>query len=301
MSKYTIVDNLDEDKPIPGQKYGLYSFLSPEGIANCNIRGFKNRGSFDTLKEAEEEAKKIEQEDKYFKIFIGENFKWLEFDPPSTKVEMGVKTSNPDHQKLLDAQHKMRMDKLNAVATKKKERIDKQEKGRKEVIEESKKAGAASSAVEKRRNKKQEEKQLATSTDKQSATPTEKKEEKRLTVQKNTRAAAAEKIRERMRKRLASNQNKKSLESLDRETLAKDNRSNTKTNAKSITPATTANTFVKTQSNANDKNKMDLDTKSKVVGKITSELEDQKTKLAEADKNIENIKQLLAKRRAEKK
>jgi len=43
-----------------------------------------------------------------------------------------------------------------------------------------------------------------------------------------------------------------------------------------------------------------LDKKIKVVGKASNDIADKKAKLAEADKNIENIKQLMAKRRAAK-
>jgi len=46
MSNKVEVDYLTEDRPIPGQEYGVYSFLSPEGIKGCNVRAFKNRGNF---------------------------------------------------------------------------------------------------------------------------------------------------------------------------------------------------------------------------------------------------------------
>ena len=34
------IDYLDEDPPMESQKWICVSFLSPEGIKNCNIRGF---------------------------------------------------------------------------------------------------------------------------------------------------------------------------------------------------------------------------------------------------------------------
>lgn len=255
LSKYTMVDNLSEDKPIPGQLFCLFSFLSPEGVMNCNVRAVKFRGAYPTKKEALEAAKLLEQDDEYFKIFIGDTGKWLDFDPPASKVEEEM-SSDPKYQAILDAQRKMRMNKINALAGKHMDNMDKKESGKKEVIEESKKAGAAVSVVEKQRNKKQEK--------------AEKKEEKRQNVKPNARAVAAEKIKERMRKRLGKTQNKKALDSLD------------------------------DKNEANNK-KEDLDNKAKVIGKISSDIEEQQYKLSEADKNIQNIKQLLAKKKAEKK
>ena len=55
MKKYTKVDNLDEDS-FAG--FYLVSFISPEGIMNCNVRGlklrtYKNKVVFQTLEEAQ--------------------------------------------------------------------------------------------------------------------------------------------------------------------------------------------------------------------------------------------------------
>ena len=35
------IDFLKEDPALPNQKYVLLSFLSPEGIKNCKVRGLK--------------------------------------------------------------------------------------------------------------------------------------------------------------------------------------------------------------------------------------------------------------------
>ena len=157
LSKYTIVDadHLDEDAPIKGQEYCLFSFMSPEGIMNCNVRSVKFRGAFASMVEAEKKAKELEKTDKYFKIFIGDSGKWLDFDPPASRVDREM-SSNKEHQKILDVQRKQRMDKINALAGKHKEMLDKKDKGKSERISESKKAGAANDAVEKQRTKKQE-------------------------------------------------------------------------------------------------------------------------------------------------
>ena len=157
LSNYTVVDadHLSEDPVIPGQQYCLLSFMSPEGIMNCNVRAVKFRGAFPSLKEAQKHAEKLEKEDKYFKILAGETGKWLDFDPPAAKVEKEV-SSNKEYQKILDAQTKQRMDKLNTLAKKHKDIVDKKDKGKEARKTEANKAVAASDAVEKHNIKKQE-------------------------------------------------------------------------------------------------------------------------------------------------
>jgi hypothetical protein len=159
-SGHTILDadHLDVDEPIRGQEYCLFSFMSPEGIMNCNIRALKFRGAFPTLEKANEKAKELEKTDKYFKIFVGESGKWLDFDPPINKVEREM-SSNKEHQKILDAQQKQRMDKINALAGKHKEIVDKKEKGEKERTDEIKKMSVANAEIEKRKEDNKETKE----------------------------------------------------------------------------------------------------------------------------------------------
>jgi len=158
LSKYTVIeaDHLDEDKPIKGQEWCLLSFMSPEGIMNCNVRSVKFRGAFSSLEEANKKVAELEEQDKYFKIFAGESGKWLDFDPPDSHVEE-EKSTNPEYQKRLAQQKKQRMDKINNLCGKTKEMVDKKDKGRKERIDESKKASAANDAVDKQRTKKTRE------------------------------------------------------------------------------------------------------------------------------------------------
>ena len=151
-SKYTLVDHLDEDTTIKGQEWSVFSFLSPEGIMNCDIRAFKFRGAFGTEEAAKEYAAKLEQTDKYFKIFVGESFKWVEFNPPEHKVGK-VLTSDKHQQQILESQAKHRMEKMNMLAGKYKENIDKHDKGKEERIKETKKASAAQTAVDEHNKK----------------------------------------------------------------------------------------------------------------------------------------------------
>lgn len=75
------IDHLTEDPVILGQEWICVSFLSPKGVKNCNLSGFKFRGAFPTQAEAEKHAKYIQQNiDPDFHVFVGEGFKWLPWD-----------------------------------------------------------------------------------------------------------------------------------------------------------------------------------------------------------------------------
>ena len=101
------IDNLIEDKPIPDQAFVCISFLSPEGIRNCKIRGLKIRGVFPTKEKADEHAKNLQKEDPDFHVFVGEVGKWLPWDPePGDVSEQHY--NEEELQKLMDAYKKNR-------------------------------------------------------------------------------------------------------------------------------------------------------------------------------------------------
>jgi hypothetical protein len=81
------IDYLTEDTVIPGQLYTCISFLSPEGIKNCKVRGLKVRGVYASREEADRQAKKLQDEDPDFHVFVGEVGKWLPWDPSPDSVE----------------------------------------------------------------------------------------------------------------------------------------------------------------------------------------------------------------------
>ncbi len=95
------VDQLKEDAPIPGQLWACLSFLSPEGIRNCSVRGLKIRGVFATREEAEAHAKKLSESD-IFHVFVGEVGKWLPWDPDPNDAEDQV-YQEEELQKLMHA------------------------------------------------------------------------------------------------------------------------------------------------------------------------------------------------------
>lgn len=75
------IDYLTEDRPLSNQSWVCLSFLSPEGIKNCSVRGIKVRGVYSTQEEAKKRADELQKEDPDFHVFVGEVGKWLAWDP----------------------------------------------------------------------------------------------------------------------------------------------------------------------------------------------------------------------------
>lgn len=79
------IDHLDEDPVIPSQQWLCISYLSPEGLKNCKVRGVKVRGVYATYEEATARAKQLQEFDPNFDIFVGEVGKWMAWNPdPAT-------------------------------------------------------------------------------------------------------------------------------------------------------------------------------------------------------------------------
>ncbi len=76
----TKIDYLDEDAVIPKQLFCVLSFLSPEGVKNCSMRGIKVRGVYPTAELAQKRAEELRQLDPYFDIFVAEVGKWCAWD-----------------------------------------------------------------------------------------------------------------------------------------------------------------------------------------------------------------------------
>lgn len=107
--KYTYIDHLDEDDPLPNQKWVCVSFLSPEGISNCKIRGLKVRGVFATKEEADACADKLGKKDRFFDIHVGELGKWLPWDPEPNSAENQVYKEKELNELMF--KHKQNVDK----------------------------------------------------------------------------------------------------------------------------------------------------------------------------------------------
>lgn len=136
MEKYTKIDNLDEDSG--DVQYVLVSFVSPEKVMNCNIRGLKIRhyrnrpAIFSDYSQAQKAATELNEREKYFDIFVMSTGRWCAWDPAPddrTKVE-SEKWANEDQQRLMDNLEKVNqkqqkdLNELNALVGKKKDMIE---------------------------------------------------------------------------------------------------------------------------------------------------------------------------------
>jgi hypothetical protein len=139
--KYTKIDCLDEDQEIKGQKFVLLSFVSPEGVMNCKVRGVKVRGVYPTENEARAACDKLKQSDKYFDIFVGEMGKWLPWDPTPEQVKE-VKFRNKKLDKIMNKIHETEINTLNEVVGRKKEMLDMEKVNHKNRIKQSIKESA---------------------------------------------------------------------------------------------------------------------------------------------------------------
>ena len=69
-----------------GQKFLCLSFLT-DRENNKTLTGVRFGGAFATYEEACEQAKKLQQVDQYFNVYVGEGGKWLPFDPSPEQVQ----------------------------------------------------------------------------------------------------------------------------------------------------------------------------------------------------------------------
>ena len=89
----TNMDYLTEDNFIASdQKFVCLSFLTDKEN-KTTLSGIKIRGVFPTYESACEQAKKIQNLDPYFNVFVGDMGKWLPFDP------------NPDSEAVKDSEY----------------------------------------------------------------------------------------------------------------------------------------------------------------------------------------------------
>ena len=175
MKKYTKIDNLDEDQVVDSGKFFLVSFISPEGVMNCKMRGlkirtYKNRVVYPTLEEAKAAADEINQKDKYFHVFVGETGKWMGWDPSPddrnlvAEEHWADKDQNEIMQKMRDRED-TNLNELNALVGKKKEMIDKDKKKHKKRIANTLKESIANVKASKENKNKDESEQKSETTE----------------------------------------------------------------------------------------------------------------------------------------
>jgi hypothetical protein len=74
------IDILMEDPTIKDQKWGLVSMVAPGNVNNkCDSRAIKFRGNFKSRGECEKYAKRLQNIDPDFNIYVIEVGKWIPF------------------------------------------------------------------------------------------------------------------------------------------------------------------------------------------------------------------------------
>lgn len=226
MKKYTKVDNLDEDS-FAG--FYLVSFISPEGVMNCNVRGlklrtYKNKVVFQTLEEAQQAAEEINKKDGYFHVFVGESGKWMGWDPSPddrTKVEKEVwanKDQNEIMQGLREKEEK-KLQELNDLVGKKKSMVDKDKKTHKKRVAKAIKDGLQGKQTQ---QTDEAESKIVTELPEGAEVVTEEevKEEVKKVVNKKNRPNVSD-IKSRLRKKLEDKQQKEAETKMTEQRLTK--------------------------------------------------------------------------------
>lgn len=204
--KYTKVDCLEEDEPIVGQRFVLLSFISPEGIMNCKVRGVKVRGVYDDYTKAQKMANKLNKIDTYHHIYVGEVGKWMPWDPTPAQVEE-EKFANDDLNKIMKKAHESELKKkqqddlqdLNELVGRHKETMELKSEQHENRVQEKIKQGAREIA----KTSNQNTESTVTTTNNE----TEEIKQKTKARLHNNRDIEATK--ERLRKKVEENRQKK--------------------------------------------------------------------------------------------
>lgn len=72
---------------VPGQAFACLSIVGPECPQKSDKFGIKIRGAFSTRDEAAAHAKRLQQEDSTFDIYVVDLYKWLLIPPDPSKIE----------------------------------------------------------------------------------------------------------------------------------------------------------------------------------------------------------------------
>lgn len=155
-NKGKAIDYLTEDEPISGQKYVCISFVSPEGIKNCNIRCLKVRGVFEDYEQARKHAETLQKKDPNYHIFVGEVGKWLPWDPSPDSAK-----DQQYYEKQLQELHKGYLQ--NREKAKQTEAERKQDMLKRSVVEASNANNSTKAKLQKKLEQKRFEKEQSAS------------------------------------------------------------------------------------------------------------------------------------------
>ncbi len=80
--------SLEQDyTTVPGQLFACLSIVGPEAPQKNDKFGIKIRGCFNSRDEAAAHAKRLQNEDSTFDIYVVDMYKWLLIPPDPTKIE----------------------------------------------------------------------------------------------------------------------------------------------------------------------------------------------------------------------
>lgn len=138
-------DYLDEDKPfklmVKKQNFCILSMLTPNAFPedkraqykDQKILGIKVRGVFETYEDAKSHADKLQKQDKFHNIFVGEVGKWLPFNVDIS--EMQTEDDPVYREQALNKYMKAYKDCLKEEEVSEKERKEESLKGAKVVTD----------------------------------------------------------------------------------------------------------------------------------------------------------------------
>lgn len=150
------IDYLTEDDPIPRQNWVCLSFISPEGLLNCDIRGIKVRGVYATEEEATARAKYLQEVDPDFNIHVGEVGKWLPWDPdPNSQGDQVYREAKLNE--LAGAEKKHRDMKAKMAEERKRELMEKAKTQKQKVVKNRSNNGRDIEKIKERARKKLKE------------------------------------------------------------------------------------------------------------------------------------------------
>ena len=72
---------------VPGQKYALVSFVSPQGNQKADKLAMKIRGCFSELEEAKAHAQRLQKLDGAFDVYVVEMYNWVPIPPNPEDVQ----------------------------------------------------------------------------------------------------------------------------------------------------------------------------------------------------------------------
>lgn len=142
------IDYLTEDDPIPGQKYFLFSYITPKSIEDSKIKGaFKIKGVYSNREKADAAALKFRKQDPDFHVWIGEVGKFMPWDPSDEQVE-DENYRNRELNNLVHNYRKQRESALEEFENRKDEML------RKTALEEDSKLNKIRNRLREKANKK---------------------------------------------------------------------------------------------------------------------------------------------------